>query len=95
MKGDIHEHDYEIAGAIVTMTEAMAKRWNEGAWTDEDDEIAQVGIPDRYEQPSSLRDGEVVLGEPRLVEASHRLSMAEARKEGLFNGEGHAANRVR
>lgn len=89
-------NEYEIGGICVRMTAEMAERWNAGDWTDADDLSARVGIPGRYEQGSSLRDGDVVMHDPRRVKASEEITMKEAFVRGLHEYmEGMPANLVR
>jgi len=94
---NVQINEYEIGGICVRMTADMAGRWNTGSWTDADDVAARVGLPDQYEQGSSLRDGEVVIHSPRLVKSSREITMKEAFDRGLHEEymEGKTANLVR
>lgn len=90
-------NEYEIGGICVRMTAKMAERWNAGDWTDADDLAARVAIPDHYEQGASLRDGEVVMHDPRRVKASEEITMEKAIQRGLHDEylAGMPANLVR
>lgn len=77
-------HEYEIGGLCVEMTAAQAAAWNRGNWSEDEMASAIVFLPDAYETPSRLHNGEVVLLSPRLVECSRGLTLAEADQEGIY-----------